>query len=67
MKAKRQDSGTLPVGEKAEVTDAHETLGEQVQEETAQELAHAQSHKLLLVAVSRITPAKRNLAVGEGN
>lgn len=67
VEAKRQERGTLPVGEKAEVTDAHEAFGQQVQEKTAQELVHAQSHELLLVTLSRITPAKGNLAIGEGN
>ena len=38
LKAKRQESGTLAVGQETEVTNAHETLGEQVQEEAAQEL-----------------------------
>ena len=38
MKAKRQESGTFAVGQEAEVTDAHETFGEEVQQEAAQEL-----------------------------
>ena len=38
LEAKRQKSGPFAVGQKAEVADAHETLGEQVQEKAAQEL-----------------------------
>lgn len=38
LKAKRQESGTLAVGQKAEVADAYETSGEQVQQEATQEL-----------------------------
>ena len=67
LEAERQERGTLSVGEKAEVTDAHEALGEQVQEKAVQELVHAQSHEFLLVTVSRITPAKRKLTIREGN
>ena|SRR5713226_2482071 len=38
LKAKWQSCGTSAVGQEAEVTDAHETLGEQMQQEAAQEL-----------------------------
>jgi hypothetical protein len=38
LKAKWQGGGTLAVGEKAEVANAHETFGEQMQQEAAQEL-----------------------------
>ena len=38
VKAKWQESGTLAVGQEAEVTDAYETLGEQVQQKASQEL-----------------------------
>ena len=38
VKAKRQESGTLAVGQEAEVTDAHETFREQVQQKASQEL-----------------------------
>ena len=57
----------MPVGEKAEVADAHEAAGEQVQEEAAQELIDGQAHEPLLVAVSGISPAEGDVAVGEGN
>ena len=38
VKAKRQESSTFAVGQEAEVTDAHETLGEQMQQKATQEL-----------------------------
>ena len=38
MKAKGQESGTLAVGQEAEVADAHEAFREQVQQEASQEL-----------------------------
>jgi hypothetical protein len=38
VKAERQERSASPVGQEPEVTDAHETFGEQVQEEAAQEL-----------------------------
>jgi hypothetical protein len=37
LEAERQKSGTVAVGKKAEVADAHEAFGEQVQQEAAQE------------------------------
>ena len=38
MKAEGQESSTPPVAEEAEVADANEASGEQVQQETAEEL-----------------------------
>ena len=38
VKAKWQGGSTLAIGQEAEVTDAHETFGEQMQQEAAQEL-----------------------------
>jgi len=38
LEAERQGGGTLAVGQKTEVADAHETFGEQMQQETAQEV-----------------------------
>ena len=38
LKAKWQGGGTFAIGQEAEVSDAHETFGEQVQQEAAQEL-----------------------------
>lgn len=44
VKAKWQGGGTSAIGQEAEVPDAHETFGEQMQQETAQELVERQSH-----------------------
>ena len=38
LETERQGGGTLAVGQKTEVADAHETFGEQMQQETAQEV-----------------------------
>ncbi len=37
LKAKRQESGTLPVGQEAEMPDAHEAVRKQVQQEATKE------------------------------
>jgi|SRR5580700_4532033 hypothetical protein len=37
LKAKRQESGTSPVGQEAEVPDAHEAIRKQVQQEATEE------------------------------
>jgi hypothetical protein len=47
------------------VADADEAFGKQVQEETAQELIERQGHEFLLIVVSRVPPAKGDLAVGQ--
>ena len=38
VKAKWQESGTFAVGQEAEVTDAHATFGEQMQQEAGQHM-----------------------------
>jgi hypothetical protein len=54
---------TPPVGEKAEVADAHEAAREQVEQEAPQELIDGQSHQTFLVAVSGVSPAEGDVAV----
>jgi len=49
------------------VTDAHETFGEHVQQEAAQELIERKRQQLLFVVVSGIAPTKGDLPVGEGD
>ncbi len=56
--AEGQQAGAASVGEKSEVADADEAAGEQVQQEAAQELVNGQGHESVLVAVSRVAPAK---------
>jgi len=57
----------LPVGEKAEVADAHEAAWQQVEQEAAQELFDSQSHDPLLVAVGGVAPAEGNVSLGQRN
>ena len=64
---KRKEFCSPPVGEEAEVADAHEAARQQVQQEAAQELFDGQSHEPLLVAVSGVSPAKGDVALGESN
>ena len=64
---KRKEFCSPPVSEEAEVADAHEAARQQVQEEAAQELIDRQSHEPLLVAVSGVSPAKGDVALGESN
>ena len=47
------------------MTDANEALGEQMQEEAAQELIQGYGHQFLLVVVSRVAPTKCDLTVGQ--
>ena len=47
--------------------DAHEAFREDVQQEAAQELIERQSHQLLFVVVSGITPTERDLAFSKGD
>ena len=63
--AERQECGSLPVGEEAEVADAHEAARQQMEQKTAQELFDGQSHEPLLVAVSGVSPAKGDVVIGE--
>jgi hypothetical protein len=57
----------LPVGEEAEVADTHEAAWQKVEQEAAQELFDWQGHEPLLVAVSGVSPAEGDVALGEGD
>ena len=65
--AERQQRGSLSVREEAEVADADEAAGQQVQQESAQELIDGQAHDSLLVAVGGVPPAEDDLAVRESD
>ena len=67
MKAKRQESGAAAVGEEAEVADADEAFGEQVQQEAVQKLLEREGHQLVFIVVSGIAPAKGDLVIDERN
>ena len=60
-----QQTGTASIGEEAEVADADEAAGEQMQEKAAQELVDGQRHQLFLVAMCGVAPAESNLAIAE--
>jgi hypothetical protein len=57
----------LPVGEEAEVADAHEAARQQVQEEAAQELFDRQGHQPFLVAMSGVSPTEGDLVLRKGD
>ena len=65
MKTKGQECGASAISEKAEVADAHETFGEQVQQESAQEFIERKSQQLLFVVVSGVAPAEGDLLFGK--
>ncbi len=54
------------VGEKAEMTDTHETLRDHVKQEAADELFGIEGHRFQPVFVSSIPVAKSDLAVFDG-
>jgi len=62
-----QHTATRPVGEKAEVADADQAFGQNVDEEAAQELIYGDRHDLLLAAVCIVFPAKRDPIILERN
>ena len=51
----------------AEVADAHEAAGQQVEEEAPQELIERQSQKPLLVGMCGVAPAEGDVALLESN
>src|SRR5262249_526937 len=65
MKAKWQELGASPVGEEAEVPDAHETFGKHVQQEPAQEFIERKGQQLLFVVVSGVARTKSDRLFGK--
>jgi hypothetical protein len=57
----------LPVGQEAEVADAHEAAWQQVEQETAQELVDRQSQEPLLVGVRGVSPTEGDVALLQGD
>jgi hypothetical protein len=57
----------LPVGQEAEVADAHEATWQQVEQEAAQELVDRQNQQPLLVGVRGVSPAEGDVALFEGD
>ena len=71
----RKKLGSSPIGEEAEVADAHEAARQYVEQEAAEELIDRQSHDPLAVTVCGIAPSESDFAiskskqpvVGDGN
>jgi hypothetical protein len=63
----RQELCSPSVSEKSEVADAHKAARQQVKQEAAQELFDRQGHHPLLVAVSGVSPAEGDAAVGKSD
>src|SRR5437899_5483825 len=62
------ERSTAPaVGEEAEVANANQPLGQNVDEEASQELIRGNGHDLLLAAVSIVSPAEGDAIVLEGH
>src|ERR1700693_36438 len=57
--------GSLPIGEEAEVADAHEAAWQHVEQEAAEELVDRQSHDPLWGAVRGIAPSERDFAISQ--
>jgi len=55
------------VRQEAEVTDAHKPKRQQMEQKAAQEFLNRKAHAPLAVAVGRVSPPKRDLAIGECN
>ncbi len=66
-KTQGQENASSAVGEKAEAADADETLGKQVQQETAQELVCRKSHGTAYVAVHPVSPEEGDIPVRKRN
>jgi hypothetical protein len=67
LETQRQEGGSPPVGEEAEVANAHEAAWQQVEQEATQEPFDRESHEPLLVAVGGVAPAEGYVALGESN
>jgi len=55
------------VRQEAEVTDAHKPKRQQMEQKAAQEFLNRKAHAPLAVAVGRVSPPERDLAIGERN
>ena len=62
VRARERQLFAEAVRQQAVVTDAHETSGQNVKEETAQELHGVEGHDTLLAAVGVISPAEADIA-----
>ena len=67
LEAEWQQRSASPVGEEAEVADAHKPARQQVEQEAAQELVDGQSQQALLVGVGGVSPAEGDVALLQGD
>ena len=67
LSRERHAGSAKAIGEKPEVTDAHEPSGEHVQKEAAQELVGGQRHRALLAAVGIVLPAEGDALRSKAN
>ena len=65
LKTEWQVGGTFAIGQEAEVSDAHEPFGEQMQQEAAQELIDRKRQRPLFIVVGGIAPTKRYRSVSK--
>jgi hypothetical protein len=63
---KRQEFGATAIGQEAERADADKAVGQDVKQETSQELLRGEGHRPVLIIVCIILPAEGNLVVLEG-
>lgn len=64
---KRQQSSPAAIGKEAEVSDAHETLGKQVEQKTPQELSCRKCHFAFYVSMGAVSPSECDIAIGKRN
>jgi hypothetical protein len=62
-----QEFCAMTIGQESERTDANKAAGQNVQQETAQELLGGERHHPLLIAICVILPAEGNLVLVEGH
>jgi hypothetical protein len=62
-----QKSGAPAIGQEAERADADKAAGQDVEQETAQELLRRERHVFVLISVGIILPAESNLVMFESH
>lgn len=65
--AQIQQSGTLAIGEQAEVANADETGGQNMQQEATEKLIGLERHSSSLAAMGVVAPTEGDLAFGHGD
>ncbi len=63
--AERQECGARAIGQETERADANKAAGQDVEQETAQELLRSERHDSFLISVGIILPAESNPVVLE--